>query len=147
MKSLTSKWVAAGRRRLAGALVVVAMVQSAGGARADQAPSGASGDDDVTALALRWFAAMRDGEVDRSQYAAAYAAQITDDAVRAMSGHLNSYGAAPTEAEIVQTRSAGKRSFYAVKFTFPQGDATTLSFGFDAAGKITGISLAGMAGD
>jgi hypothetical protein len=143
-----SQWAATGRRWFGGALVFLAMVQAAGGARADQAaPSGAAASDDVKALALRWFAAMQKGEVDCSQYAAAYGSQITDDAVRAMSGHLNQYRAAPTGAEIVQTRSAGKQSFYLVKFAFPRGDATTLLFGLDAEGKITGIGLAGMAGD
>ena len=142
MTNWTSRLAAAGRRKLAGALVVVAMVQAVG-ARAEPARSGA----EVTALALRWFAAMQKGEIDRAQYAAAYGAQITDDAVAAMASHLNQYGAVPTGAEIVQSRKAGGQSFYEVKFAFPRGEATTLLFGFDAAGRITGIGLTGLAGD
>ena len=34
-----------------------------------------------------------------------------------------------------------------MKFVFPRGDATSLMFGFDAAGKITGVAVGGMAGD
>ena len=41
--------------------------------------------------------------------------------------------------------SANKAS--RVKFVFPRGDATSLLFGFDAAGKITGVAIGGMAGD
>jgi hypothetical protein len=32
---------------------------------------------------------MQAGKIDRAQYIAAYAAQLTDDAVQAMSHHLN----------------------------------------------------------
>jgi hypothetical protein len=34
-----------------------------------------------------------------------------------------------------------------VKFVFPLGDATTRLFGFDAAGKITGVAVGGIARD
>ena len=33
-----------------------------------------------------------------------------------------------------------------VKFVFPRGDATSLLFSFDAAGRITGVGVGGMAG-
>jgi hypothetical protein len=64
-----------------------------------------------------------------------------------MSHALNKYGASPLRAEIVQTRNSGEQTFYVVKFVFPRGDATSMLFGFDAAGKITGVGVAGMAGD
>jgi hypothetical protein len=47
----------------------------------------------------------------------------------------------------VQTKKDGDQAFAIVKFVFPRGDATSLLFGFDAAGKITGIAVGGMAGD
>jgi hypothetical protein len=64
-----------------------------------------------------------------------------------MSHALNGYGASPLRAEIVQTRKIDDQTFYIVKFVFPRGDATSLLFGFDAAGKITGVGVGGMAGD
>ena len=57
-----------------------------------------------------------------------------------MSQDLNRYGASPLRAEIVQTAKDGEQTFSIVKFVFPRGDATSLLFGFDAAGKITGIA-------
>ena len=44
-------------------------------------------------------------------------------------------------------RSVENQTFYVVKFIFPRGDATSLLFGFDAEGKITGIGVESMAGD
>ena len=52
----------------------------------------------MRALALQWFAQMQAGKIDRTQYTAAYSAQLTDDAVQAMSRHLNQYGASPIVA-------------------------------------------------
>ena len=78
---------------------------------------------------------------------AAYGAQLTDDAVQAMSRHLNEYGASPIRAEIMQKRSVDNQTFYRVKLVFPRGDATSLLLGFDAEGKITGLSIMSMAGD
>jgi hypothetical protein len=141
----TARAAARGRRWAASALGVVAMVQAAAGVNEEQQGPAALTDAEVKALALRWFAAMQKGEIDRDAYAAAYVDQITDAAVRAMSHHLNSHGAAPTGAEIVETRGAGRRRFYLVEFAFPQGGATSLSFGIDAAAKIAGIGLAGLA--
>jgi hypothetical protein len=60
---------------------------------------------------------------------------------------LGGDGGAPLLAEIVLTRKEGDQTFYEVKFVFPRGDATSLLFGFNAAGKITGIAVGGMAGD
>jgi hypothetical protein len=63
------------------------------------------------------------GRTDHSQYSAAYAEQVTDDAVKGMSQALNRYGASPLRAEIVQTRKIDEQKFYVVKFVFPRGDA------------------------
>jgi hypothetical protein len=112
-----------------------------------ETPPGAPAAESVKTLAMRWFALMQKGEIDGSQYAPGYAAQITDSAVREMSSRLNQYGAAPARAEISLTRTSGAQTFYVVKFIFPRGDATTLLFGFDGAGKISGIGVAGLAGD
>jgi hypothetical protein len=87
------------------------------------------------------------GRTDRSQYAPSFAPQVTDAAVAAIARDLNAYGAAPLRAEIVQTRKDGDQTFAIVKFVFPRGDATSLLFGFDAAGKITGVAVGGIAGD
>jgi hypothetical protein len=94
---------------------------------------------------MHWFKEMQAGWTDRSQYASAYRTQVTDDAIKEMSRALDKYGASPLRAEIVQTRKLGEQIFYVVKFVFPRGDATSLLFGFDAAGKITCVG--GMAGD
>ena len=110
-------------------------------------PADAPTEYSVTAWAMHWFTEMQAGRTDRSQYAPAYRAQVTDDAVKQMSHALDKYGASPLRAEIVQTRKIGEQTFYMVKFVFPRGDATSLLFGFDAAGKITGVGVGGMAGD
>jgi hypothetical protein len=47
----------------------------------------------------------------------------------------------------LQTRAIGEQKFYVVKIVFPRGDAASLLFGFDAQGKIAGISLMSMTGD
>jgi len=115
---------------------------------ADAQPSdGAPTEVSVTTWAMDWFKEMQAGRTDRSQYAPAYRPQVTDDAVKEMSHALNEYGASPLRAEIVQTRKSGEQTFYVVKFVFPRGDATSLLFGFDAAGKVTGVGVGGMAGD
>jgi hypothetical protein len=104
-------------------------------------------EDGVKALALRWFLQMQAGKIDRTEYTPAYGALLTDDAVRAMSRHLNQYGASPTRAEILQERSAGTQTFYMVKLLFPRGDAASILFGLNPQGKITAISIVTMAGD
>jgi hypothetical protein len=56
-------------------------------------PANAATDDSAAAFALQWYTQMQAGKFDRSQYAAAYGAQLTPEAVQAMSQHLNRYGA------------------------------------------------------
>ena len=46
-----------------------------------------------------------------------------------------------------RSRKDGDQTFAVLKFVFPRGDATSLLFGFDAAGKITGVAPGAMAGD
>ena len=45
----------------------------------------------VETLALEWFAQMQTGQIDRTQLAADYSVQLTDDAVQAMSRYLKKY--------------------------------------------------------
>ena len=110
-------------------------------------PAGVPTQDGMKIFALQWFAQMQAGKIDRTQYAAAYGAQLTDEAVQAMSRQVNQYGASPTNAEIMQSRIIDNQTFYLVKLMFPRGDATSLLFSFDSAGKITGIGVESMAGD
>jgi hypothetical protein len=110
-------------------------------------PAGVPTEDGMRAFALQWYAHMQAGKIDRTQYTAAYAAQLTDAAVQAMSHHLNEYGASPIRAEIMQKRSVDNQTFYKVKLVFPRGDAASLLFGFDAEGKINGVAIMSMAGD
>jgi len=104
---------------------------------------------DVETLALKWFANMQNGQIDRTRLSSEYNAQLTDAAVRKMSQYLkqHDYGTPPTRAEVMQERMDGAQTFYEVKLIFPRGDAASLLFGFDAAGKVTGVSLLSMAGD
>jgi hypothetical protein len=132
------------RRTGLAALVAALTVGPIAPASTDTAPAAEAS---VTAWTMQWFEEMQAGRTDRSQYAPTYRAQITDDAVTEMSHALNKYGASPLRAEIVQTRNSGEQTFYVVKFVFPRGDATSMLFGFDAAGKITGVGIGGMAGD
>ena len=112
-------------------------------------PSSVPTENSVETLALEWFAKMRTGQIDRTQLAADYSAQLTDDAVQAMSRYLKEYeyGASPTGAQVLKTRKVGEQTFYVVKLVFPRGDAASLLLGLNAEGKITGISLMSMAGD
>ena len=128
-------------------LVLVLLAPTSAGADALPPPSVFSSDRDVTTLAMRWFAQMQAGRTDRSQYAPAYALQITDDAVKGMAHTLNRYGASPLHAEIVLTKKYGEQTFYEVKFVFPRGDSTSLLFGFDPNGKTTGVAIGSLAGD
>ena len=117
-------------------------------ARADETPPAAAPTGvALTAWAMHWFTEIMAGRTDRSQYAPAFAPQVTDEAVARMSHDLNRYGASPLRAEIVQSKKEGDQTFATVKFVFPRGDATSLLFGFDTQGKITGVAPAGMAGD
>src|SRR5271165_3791244 len=136
-------------RRFCGIILAVALSTACTAAGlADLAPPAAvPTEDGMRALALQWFAQMQAGKIDRTQYTAAYGAQLTDAAVQAMSHHLNQYGAAPIRAEIMQKRSVDNQTLYQVKLVFPRGDATSLLFGFDAEGRITGVAIMSMAGD
>ena len=129
-------------------LVAALLIGSVGTGHVDPAQSATtSAEDGVRELALRWFLQMQAGKIDRTQYTAAYGAQLTDDAVKWMSHHLNEYGASPKRAEILQKRSAGTQTLYLVKLIFPRGDAASVLFGLDPQGKITAISIVTMAGD
>jgi hypothetical protein len=95
-------------------IILVAALSIAGviTALADPAqPSEVTSEDSMKALALRWFAQIQAGKIDRTQYTAAYGAQLTDDAVQALSHQLNQYGAAPLRAEIMQKRTITIRHF------------------------------------
>ena len=110
-------------------------------------PASARSQDSVKALALQWFAQMTAGQIDRTQLTAQYSAQLTDDAVQAMARELKRYGASPTGAEILRTRTFSDQTIYLVKLVFPRGDAAAMLVGFDTEGKITGIDFVSMAGD
>jgi hypothetical protein len=110
-------------------------------------PASAQSEDRVRALALQWFVQLQAGHLDRTQLTAAYSAQLTDEIVRVTSRHLNQYGASPIVAHIMLSRTIGEQTFYLVKLHFPRGDAASLLLGFNAEGKITGISIMSMAGD
>jgi hypothetical protein len=135
-------------KRFRGIMLVIALLTSRFVAvLADQPSSIAPRHDDVKALALRWYTQMQAGRLDRTQLAAGYSAQLSDEAVREMSQKVNFYGASPKSAEILQTRTIGNQNFYLVKLIFPRGDAAGLLIGFDPQGKITGINFVSMAGD
>jgi hypothetical protein len=131
-------------------LIAALLTGSVAAAVAASPPSsGVPTEKSAETLALEWFAQMRTGQIDRTQLAADYNAQLTDDAVQAMSRYLKKYeyGASPTGAQVLKTRTIGEQTFYVVKLVFPRGDAASLLLGFNAEGKITGISLMSMAGD
>ena len=115
--------------------------------RAKSPPIAAKTDAELTTWAMRWITEVMGGRTERSQYAPGFAPQVTTEAIARMAHDLNAYGAAPLRAEIVQTKKDGDQTFAVVKFVFPRGDATSLLFGFDVAGKVTGIAVGGMAGD
>jgi hypothetical protein len=127
--------------------VALSIATAATGLADPTSPVGVPTEDGMKALALQWFAQMQAGKIDRTQYTAAYGAQLTDDAVQAMSHHLNEYGASPLRAEMMQKRSVDNQTLYKVKLIFPRGDAASLLFGFDVEGKITGVAIMSMAGD
>jgi hypothetical protein len=116
---------------------------------ASDAPPAAIADDAVKALALRWFADMQTGKIDRSELAPQYSAQLDAAAVQAMAKYMqdHAYGAPPLTAEIVNERKIDDQAFYVVKLVFPRGDAASLMIGLNPEGKITGLNLMSMAGD
>jgi hypothetical protein len=129
-------------------MVVVLSIVTAADGLADPTPqAGVPTEDGMKAFALQWFAQMQLGKIDRTQYTSTYGAQLTDEAVQAMSHQLNEYGAPPLRAEIMQKRSVDNQTFYKVKLIFPRGDAASLLFGLDVEGKITGVAIMSMAGD
>ena len=75
--------------------VALSIATAAAGLADPTPPDGVPTEDGMRVFALQWFAQMQAGKIDRTQYTAAYGAQLTDDAVQAMSHHLNEYGAAP----------------------------------------------------
>jgi hypothetical protein len=129
-------------------LVAALSITNATAALADPTPpAGIPTEDGMKDLALQWVAQMQAGKIDRTEYSSAYGAQLTDNAVRAMSHQLNEYGASPLRAEVMQRRAISNQTFYLMRLIFPRGDAASLLFGFDAEGKITGISVMSLAGD
>jgi hypothetical protein len=138
-------------RALAAIVLLAAALSSADAASptAFSAQAGALTDKSVEAIALQWFERMRTGKIDRTRLTAQYSAQLTDDVVKKTSAYLTEYkyGASPSAAKILRTRTIGQQTFYDVKLLFPRGDAASLLFGFNAEGKITGIALMSMAGD
>jgi hypothetical protein len=129
-------------------LLVALSIASIAAAPANSAPlAGAPTNDSVAAFALRWYTEMQAGRFDRTQYTTPYGAQLTPEAVQAMSQQLNRYGASPEHAEILQKRAVGNQTFYQVKLVFPRGDAASLLLGLDPAGKVTGIEIMSLAGD
>jgi hypothetical protein len=129
-------------------LIALFVVGASALARADETPpAGPPTSESLATWAMHWITEVMAGRTDRSQYAPAFAPQVTDAAVARMAHDLNAYGAAPLRAEIVETKKEGDQTFATIKFVFPRGDATSLMFGFDAAGEITGIAVGGMAGD
>ena len=145
----TSLGAALGLRRIGFALLIALFaVAPVAMARADAAPPAAAPTDAaLTAWMLRWFTEMQAGRTDRSQYTPDFRAEVTDEAVQKMSRDVNKYGASPLRAEILQTRKGHKQTLYLVKFIFPRGDATSVLFGLDAEGKITGVAIESLAGD
>ena len=115
----------------------------------DHAPTGARKHSPVEAVALKLFADMRAGKINRSELAPEYDAHLTDHAVEQMSHYLKRYqfGHLPLEAHVTQTRESGSQTFHVVKIHFPRGDAASFLMGFNQGGKITGVSLLSMAGD
>ena len=81
-------------RRYCGIILAVALsiATTAAGHADPTPPAGVPTEDDMKAFALQWFAQMQAGKIDRTQCTVAYGAQLNDDAVQAMSHHLNEYG-------------------------------------------------------
>ena len=113
------------------------------------APTGARKHSPVETLALKLFADMRSGKIDRSELAPEYDAHLTDHAIEQMSRYLKRYefGHLPLDAHVLQTRETGSQTFHVVKIHFPRGDAASFLMGFNQGGKITGVTLMSMAGD
>jgi hypothetical protein len=129
MKSLdiTKGRIAVYRRQLGLMLLAALAVTGVATANADAAPpAGLQTDKAVSAFAIRWFAEMQQGRIDRTQYAGTYGAQLTDDAVQVLSKEIDRYGASPLRAEIMEKRAMNDQTFYKIKLVFPRGDVTSL---------------------
>ncbi len=136
------------RRLLGIARAIVVLTASTSALLANPALSAdARSEDSVKALALQWFAQMEAGQIDRTQLASRYSAQLSENAVQAMSHQLKQYGASPTSAQVLRSRALDDQTFYLVKLIFPRGDSAAMLVGFDTQGKITGIDFVSMAGD
>ncbi len=136
------------RRLLGIARAIVVLTASTSVLLANPALSAdARSEDSVKALALQWFAQMEAGQIDRTQLASRYSAQLSENAVQAMSHQLKQYGASPTSAQVLRSRALDDQTFYLVKLIFPRGDSAAMLVGFDSQGKITGIDFVSMAGD
>ena len=135
------------RRSLGIALTALLAVRLSGALADSPAQQAALPDDRIEALALRLYAQMEAGKIDRTQFTEQYSAQLTDDAVKAMSHQLGEYGAPPLGAQVLRTRTTSDQTLYLVKLLFPRGDAAAMLIGLDAAVKITGVDIVSMAGD
>ena len=91
-------------------------------------PSSPRTDAGVEVLALKWFAQMQMGQIDRTQLTPDYSAHLTDVAVRGMSRYLREYkyGVSPTWAEVLQSRTSGEQTPYVVELLFPRGRGQSL---------------------
>lgn len=135
--------------QLLGAIALFASLLMSGMAAAAPTKGSMPTERAVETLALQWFERMRTGQIDRTQLTTDFSARLTEDVVKKMSTYLNTYkyGASPTAAKILLTRTIGNQTFYDVKILFPRGDAASLLFSFDTEGKIAGLVLVSMAGD
>lgn len=119
-------------------------------AQADPVPAAtAATGEPIAKLALEWFGRMKTGEINRSELSAEYSAQLTAEAVQALSQYLNlrDYGAAPEKAEIMEQRSGEGQTVYLVRLTFPRGDTGSMLLGLSTNGQITGIMILALPGD
>ncbi len=109
------------------------------GRQASSADAGPS----TKALALRWYRALQAGRIDRSRLTRDYSDYLSEGAIAAMSRYLRSYGDAGS-ADVLRTRVIGDQTFYYYKLYLARGDAITMLIGFNADGKITGITFPSM---
>jgi hypothetical protein len=62
-------------------------------------------------------------------------------------GQAYEFGVSPVGVDVLRRHVTPSQTFYLTKILFPRGDAASLLFGFNQAGRITGVSLMSMAGD
>src|SRR5260370_29393441 len=89
-------------RRIAFSLLIALLTLAPVGlARADEPPPVATPTGEaLTTWAMHWFAQMMAGRTDRSQYAAGFVAQVTDEAGARRSHHLHRHRGAPAPPAI-----------------------------------------------